>query len=70
LKEASFANVLEGDSVISHALDKFGSVDILINNAGILRDKSFHKMSDLEWKEVMDVHLNGTFKLCHKVIHL
>ena len=38
---------------------------MLINNAGILRDKSFTKMTHEEWHSVIDVHLNGTFSLCH-----
>jgi multifunctional beta-oxidation protein len=54
-------NVVEGDKVIKTALDNFGAVHIVINNAGILRDKSFANMSDDEWKMVNDVHLYGTF---------
>ncbi|HCC44376.1 MAG TPA: serine/threonine protein kinase, partial [Gammaproteobacteria bacterium] len=43
--------------------DHFGQVDIVINNAGILRDKSFHKMSDDDWDLVYQVHLQGAFKV-------
>ncbi|CAE7321205.1 HSD17B4, partial [Symbiodinium sp. KB8] len=42
-------------------VDLWGKVDILINNAGILRDVSFHKMSDADWEAVYRVHLRGTF---------
>ena len=42
-----------------------GRCDVLINNAGILRDKSFAKMTQAEWQAVQDVHLNGTFSMCH-----
>jgi NAD(P)-dependent dehydrogenase (short-subunit alcohol dehydrogenase family) len=56
-----------GQSIIEHAMKEFGKVDILVNNAGILRDKSFQKMTIDDWNQVMDVHLNGTFKLCHSV---
>lgn len=48
-------------SVIQTALDRFGRIDGVINNAGILRDRIFHKMSEQEWRAVLDVHLNGSF---------
>jgi len=50
-----------GQSIIQTALDAFGGVDILINNAGILRDKSFLKMEPENWNAVLDVHLNGAY---------
>lgn len=55
-----FNSVLDGDKIIKTAVDAYGTVDILVNNAGILRDKSFIKQSDQDWKLVLDVHLNGT----------
>ncbi len=50
-----------GKNIIKTALDAFGTVDILINNAGILRDKSFVKMEPENWQTVVDVHLNGAY---------
>jgi len=50
-----------GENIVQTALDTFGRVDILINNAGILRDKSFIKMEPETWKAVLDVHLNGAY---------
>ena len=50
-----------GENIVRAALDAFGRVDILINNAGILRDKSFLKMAPENWKAVLDVHLNGAY---------
>jgi len=47
--------------IVQAALDSFGRIDIVVNNAGILRDQIFHKMSVEEWRSVIDVHLNGTF---------
>ncbi|GMM53581.1 bifunctional hydroxyacyl-CoA dehydrogenase/enoyl-CoA hydratase [Maudiozyma humilis] len=50
-------------NIIKTAIDNFGRVDILINNAGILRDVSISKMSPQEFQSVIDVHLNGAFKI-------
>ncbi|KAF9468144.1 multifunctional beta-oxidation protein, partial [Collybia nuda] len=55
------SSVTDGAAVIQTALDTFGGVTILINNAGILRDKGLKNMSDKEWDQVMDVHLKGAF---------
>jgi len=55
------------DKIAQAALDAFGRVDILVNNAGILRDRIFHKMSWSDWKDVIDVHLNGSFNMSRAV---
>jgi NAD(P)-dependent dehydrogenase (short-subunit alcohol dehydrogenase family)/uncharacterized OB-fold protein len=55
------ATVEGGENIVKTAVDAFGGIDILINNAGILRDKSFLKMEPENWKAVMDVHLNGAY---------
>ncbi|MGV8860033.1 MAG: SDR family oxidoreductase [Pseudomonas sp.] len=47
--------------IVECAVDSFGQVDIVVNNAGILRDAIFHKMSPEEWLAVINVHLNGSF---------
>ena len=50
-----------GERIIEAALDNFGQIDAVVNNAGILRDTIFHKMTEEEWSSVIGVHLNGTF---------
>ncbi len=50
-----------GRNIVDTAMDHFGKVDILINNAGILRDRSFMKMTEQEWDDVIAVHLKGAF---------
>lgn len=52
----------DGDAVVKGAIDAYGRVDILINNAGILRDKAFHNMDDNLFNQVLNVHLRGTYK--------
>jgi len=47
--------------IVQAAMDGFGRVDIVVNNAGILRDTIFHKMAPEDWLQVIDVHLNGSF---------
>lgn len=46
---ADYNSVVEGDKIVKTALDHFGRVDVVVNNAGILRDKSFPRMSDQDW---------------------
>ncbi|NGM33483.1 SDR family oxidoreductase [Methylobacterium sp. DB0501] len=48
-------------AMVATALDAFGRLDIVVNNAGILRDQIFHKMTPEEWLAVINVHLNGSF---------
>lgn len=57
----SVADWAAAHRMVEQALDTFGRIDAVINNAGILRDRFFHTMSADEWRTVIDVHLNGTF---------
>ncbi len=50
-----------GAGIVQTAIDVFGRVDVVVNNAGILRDKSFHNMTPDLWAPVLDVHLNGAY---------
>jgi len=63
---ANVANVADpkgAESIIADAINAFGGLHGVVNNAGILRDRIFHKMSHSDWREVIDVHLNGTFNV-------
>jgi 3-oxoacyl-[acyl-carrier protein] reductase len=55
------------EAATKRAIEQFGQIDILINNAGILRDKSFLKMSMEEWQSVIDINLTGVFN-CTKAV--
>jgi NAD(P)-dependent dehydrogenase (short-subunit alcohol dehydrogenase family) len=57
----SVADPAAAEAMIKQAVENFGRIDGVINNAGILRDRIFHRMSHLDWKQVIDVHLNGAF---------
>ena len=49
--------------MVKTALDHFGRIDCVVNNAGILRDRIFHRMSHVDWELVIDVHLKGSFNV-------
>lgn len=53
----------DGDAIVKAALDAFGTVHVLIANAGLLRDKSFLGMTEEMWDLVISVHLKGTYKV-------
>ncbi|XP_066587464.1 peroxisomal multifunctional enzyme type 2-like [Prorops nasuta] len=59
---ANYDSVLDGEKIIKTAIDTFGRIDVVVNNAGILRDKSFQKMTEKDWDLIHDVHLKGAVK--------
>jgi len=74
---ANYNSVEDGEKIIETAIQSFGRIDILINNAGILRDVSFKNMKDADWDLVIKVHVKGAYKvlslldkgrLCHLLI--
>ena len=60
---ANYNSVEDGDKIVKTAVDAFGKVDIIINNAGILRDVSFQKMTEKDWDLTMKVHMKGTYSV-------
>ncbi|KAJ4152131.1 bifunctional hydroxyacyl-CoA dehydrogenase/enoyl-CoA hydratase fox2 [Fusarium oxysporum] len=62
---ANYDSVEHGERIIAAAVNAFGRIDILFNNAGILRDTTFKKMSDDDWDTVAKVHIKGTYKCTH-----
>lgn len=60
---ANYDSVEEGEKIIDTAIKAFGRVDVLLNNAGILRDISFKNMKDQDWDLIMKVHLKGAYKV-------
>jgi NAD(P)-dependent dehydrogenase (short-subunit alcohol dehydrogenase family) len=64
---ANYGNVTKWDdaaAMIQQAVDAFGKIDIVVNVAGILRDRMIFNMSEAEWDAVIAVHLKGTFNVC------
>ena len=62
--EANFDSVVDfaaAQRMVEQAVDRFGGIDIVVNNAGILRDAIFHKMAEDDWDAVIGVHLKGSF---------
>ena len=57
-------------AAVETVLAAFGRIDILVNNAGIIRDAMFHKMTDDQWFQVINVNLNGTYYCCKHVVPL
>ena len=66
----SVVSAAGGESIVQSALSAFGQVDVLVNNAGILRDKAFHKMDPATIDAVLDVHLKGAFYVSQPAFRL
>jgi NAD(P)-dependent dehydrogenase (short-subunit alcohol dehydrogenase family) len=58
---ASVTDAREGAAIVAAALDAYGTVDALVVNAGFVRDRTFARMTEAEWSEVIGVHLQGTY---------
>jgi 3-oxoacyl-(acyl-carrier-protein) reductase len=62
--KANIANMQEAEQLADKAVEKFGRIDVWINNAGITRDALIHKMTEENWNDVINVNLKGTFNCC------
>ena len=65
----SVASFEGATSMVQQALSEFGGLHIVVNNAGILRDRMLHKMDPADWQAVMDVHLNGHYNVTRAAIN-
>lgn len=65
---SAVGSVAAAEQILSDALGAFGRVDVLVNNAGILRDRMLHNMSEQEWDAVIEVHLKGTWACSRAVV--
>ena len=63
----SITDPQNAEEIVKAAINAFGRLDILVNNADILRDVIFHKMSRSDWSDVIAVHLNGSFNMSRAV---
>ena len=64
----AIGTVAAAESAVAAALDAFGRIDVLVNNAGILRDRMLHNMAEDEWDAVIQVHLKGTWACGRAVV--
>ena len=61
VNEDPIGSIAAAESLVKTAIDAFGELDVLVNNAGILRDRMLHNMSEEDWDQVIEVHLKGTW---------
>lgn len=67
-RQADVSDSEEAEDLIKTSLNEFESIDILINNAGITRDGLFMRMKEEDWRDVIDVNLNGVYNCTHAAI--
>ena len=59
--QADVSNSKDAENLVKEAVNQFGRVDILVNNAGITRDRTFKRLSEEDWRKVIDVNLNSVY---------
>ena len=60
---AAIHSVSEGEKIVSETVQAYGRIDVVVNNAGFVRDKSIANMTNDMWDAIMEVHLNGLYKV-------
>lgn len=68
LAAGDVSDVASAEAMVAEVEKQLGGIDILINNAGITRDTTFHKMSALQWQEVINTNLNSCFNVTRPII--
>lgn len=66
--QANVTNRIDVELMVKETIDRFGSIDVLINNAGVASQGLFTDISDIEWNEIMDVNLNGVYNVTQAVL--
>ena len=66
--QADISKAEQSDGMVDQAMDAFGAIQVLVNNAGITRDRSFLKLSKDQWHDVLLVNLDGAFNLTSKLL--
>lgn len=66
--KADVSNKFEVNLMVNHCIGVFGKIDVLVNNAGITQSKLFTDITDEDWKEMMDINLNGIFYTTQKAL--
>ena len=66
--KTNVSNYDDVKNLVNKTMDLYGRIDVLVNNAGICKDKIFENMSVEEWQKVIDVNLNGCFYCCKEVV--
>jgi acetoacetyl-CoA reductase len=66
--QADVSDSVQAKVLVEEALNQFGKVDILVNNAGITRDRTFRKLSETDWRKVIDVNLNSVYNTTSSVL--
>lgn len=66
--QANVTNRIDVELMVKETIDRFGSIDVLINNAGVASQGLFTDISEIEWSEIMDVNLNGVYNVTQAVL--
>ena len=66
--QVDISNMPDVERLVQSVVERWGRIDVLVNNAGILRDRTLRRMTPQEWSDVLSVNLTGVFNCCHAVV--